>query len=96
MITDPTKYLGHDLAMHLAQELEVVRPQRARDLHLGRVPVPALPAGRIDGDPFEVCLLDVVTSRVRVRALDDHQAQRSAAGDEVPKRIALAQPGAST
>ena len=76
-------------------ELEVVRTERARDPHVRVGPVTARLAVGVDGDPVGMGRLHLVAGGVRIRSRDDAHAERAAAGEQRPERIAVAQPRAA-
>ena len=82
----------HDLFVHFGHEFEVVRPQPAGHPHLGRCPVAARIALRVHGDPIRMRGLNVVVGRVRVGAHEHHHTKLAAAGDQIAKHVAVAEP----
>ena len=84
-----------DLAVHGGHELEVVRPERARDPQLRVGPVPARLAVGVDGNPIGMRACHVVAGRVRVGAGDHLHPHRAAAANQLAERIAGAEPGAA-
>ena len=85
---------GHDLAVHLVHELEVVRAECARDPELGVRPVAHRFAVAVHRNPVRMGLSDLVADRVRVRPRHDVHLHRPAALDQLAERIARAQPRA--
>ena len=82
----------HDFALHLGHKLEVVRAEAARDPQLRRRPVPARLAARVHRDPSRMRVMDVVVSRMRVRAGEDDHAELATTGDQIAERILVAEP----
>ena len=86
---------GHDLFVDGGHEFEVVGAVGAGDPHLGRGPVAAGLAVRVDGDPVGVGGLGVVVGGVGIGADEDGHAEVAASGDEFAEDVAVVEPGAA-
>ena len=79
--------LRDDLAVHGVHEVEVVRPERARDPQLRIRPMAARLAVGVDRDPVGMRRPHLVTHRVRVGPRDHVHLHTPASSDERAERI---------
>ena len=86
---------GHDLAMDLVHEVEVVGTKRAGDPQLGIRPVAPWLSVTVDGNPIRVRGLHLIANGMWIRPRDDVHAQAATSRNQRPERIGTAQPGAA-
>ena len=84
--------LRDDLAVDGIHELEVVRPERARDPQLRIGPMASRLAVGVNGYPVGVRRPHLVTHGVRIGPRDHVHLQAPASGDERAERIGAAEP----